>query len=140
MNHTKVLNNYAEELASTYARYNGETYNLPINQLPEREQGELARLYLESIDRETTECVYGDDFTINSDYTCALLSLLRDDSQENRDKFAEVTRKNVLIYFNDSLQRVLDDACQEYLHTSNNDHGLYARQRPDNGEIYWSRT
>ena len=68
MSHNKNLSNYAEELVGQYAKYCDEQYELSLDMLPDDDQSELVRLYLEATDRETSECVYGDDFTINSNF------------------------------------------------------------------------
>ena len=139
MNHNKNLHTYVENLVSDYSTYDGSTYNLFFHDLPTEEQGELARLYLETTDRETTECVHGNDFSIDNNYTCALLALLKEDTQENKERFAEVTRNNVITHYEDILQKIINQACNNYLHTDKSEQGLSARHCPDNGEIYFSR-
>ena len=139
MNNINKLNNYAQELVQHYGTYDGEGYFILLGNVPSHEQGKLANLYLESIDRETTECVHGKDFSIDNDYTCALLKLLKEDSQENRENFAITTRNNVIAYFKNNLQKILDSACEDHLHSIKNEQGYYLRTRPDNGEIYWGR-
>ena len=139
VNHKTNLSNYAEELAYTYGKYNGEQYDLILSELPEDEQNELVRLYLESIDRETSECVHGKDFSIDNDYTCALLAMLKDDCEETREHFATITRKNIIIYYTDSLQYVLDEGCHDLLCNMNNESGMYSRQDIETGAYYWSK-
>lgn len=139
ISHNRNLSDYAELLVSIYAEYDIDNYYLLISELPESEQNELTRLYMESTDRDTSECVYGEDFTINSDYTCALLAMLKNDCEETRERFAYVTRKNIIKYYTNSLQEVLDDACNSYLILTNNDNEMYAHQDTNSGETYWSR-
>lgn len=139
MNHHRNLSNYAEELVSHYAKYNSDSFTLFLSDLPEDEQNKLAALYMEATDRETGECVHGDDFSIDNDYTCALLKMLQDDNQQNRENFAEVTRKNIIIYYQQSLQSVLDEACNDYLHNLNNESGYYGHQDTESGELCWRR-
>lgn len=133
------LSDYAQELVCQYGDYDGDQYHLPLSNLPDDEQNELVRLYMESTNRETSECVYGDDFTINSSYTCALLAMLKDDCKETRDAFAEVTRNNIILYYTQSLQHVLDYACYELLCNINYVNALQQQQDLNNGEIYWSK-
>ena len=87
ISHERNLSEYADELTYTYGKFDGEQYTLNLSSLSEYQQGELARLYIEYTDRETSECVYGNDFSINSDFTCALLAMLAHDSLENREAF-----------------------------------------------------
>lgn len=137
-NNIQKLTDYAQDLVSIYGKYDGDVYTLRLSLLPDDEQGKLAMLYLETLDRDLSECVHGNDFTTNNDYTCALLQLLKNDSQENRDAFAEVTRFNVIKYFSKDLQQLLDDACNQHLHNHYDDAGMYAAYRADNNELYWS--
>ena len=139
MSHNKNLSNYAEELVGQYAKYCDEQYELSLDMLPDDDQSELVRLYLEATDRETSECVYGDDFTINSNFTCALLAMLQDDTKDTRENFANVTRTNILIYYKDSLNDVLDTACNNFLHMQMNEQGLYAHQDREHGDIVWGK-
>ena len=138
-NHSRNLTNYAEELVSHYAKYIDDSFILFLSDLPDDEQNQLARLYLESTDRDTGECVHGEIIAIDNSYTCALLSMLQDDSEETREKFARVTRKNIIIYYQRALQEVLDDACNAHIHNINNEHGYYAQQCSNTGEIHWGR-
>jgi hypothetical protein len=107
--------------------------------LTEEEQDELVRLYIESIDREIEWACYGDDESINSSFLCALISMLKDDSKESRDNFAEVTRKNILIHYKDTLNELLATACDNYLHLQMNEQGLYPSQDMDNGDVVWGK-
>lgn len=139
VNHQRNLSNYAEELVAHYAKYVGEQYELFLSDLPEDEQNELVRLYIEATNREVNECVHGSDFSIDNEYTCALLSMLKNDCQETRENFAEVTRKNTIIYYTNSLQEVLDDACNSYFHMVNNESGYYAHYDLEHGDNCWSK-
>jgi len=139
LNHERNLSNYAEELVSHYAKYDGENYILALSNLPDDEQGELARLYMEYTDRDTSECVHGLIIAIDNSYTCALLALLSDGSRENQENFAEITRRNVITYFSKTLQEILDEACHTYLHNINNENGYYAHCDIEHGDIHWSK-
>lgn len=140
MTHQKRLNSFLSDLVSNYAKHDGDVYNLSLDDLPEDEQGNLASHYLETIDREVNECVYGNDFTINSDYTCALLKMLKDPTPENRDDFARLVNKNVIVYFHESLQSLIDEACNDYLHEEMNDAGYYAHIDRNHGDLVWSKS
>ena len=139
INHSINLSYYAQDLVSQHAKFDGENYDLYISDISTDEQNELARLYLEFTDRDTCECVYGDDLSINSDYTCALLAMLKNDCKETRDVFASVTRKNIITYYTRSLQEVLDQACYEHLRNVNDEEGLFAHHDSEHDEIRWGR-
>ncbi len=133
------LSGYLLGLVISHAKYDGDHYELNIGMLPEDDRNELARLYIESIDREIEYACYGDDESINSSFLCALLSMLKDDTQETRDNFAQVTRDNILVHYKDTLNELLDKACDEYLSDSMNEQGLYAHQDKDNGDVAWGK-
>ena len=139
MSFQQSLAEYAEELVSNYATYHDDRFNLSLSNLPESEQNELVRLYLEENDRDLSECIYGNDFSIENDYTCALLKMLQNDSQENRDNFAGITRKNIITYYMKTLQDTLDDACHLYQCNMQEEAGFYAQQCRESGDVYWSR-
>ena len=139
MSHKRNLDIYAEELVAQYAKFDGDQYELYLDQLPQDVQNELAQYFIESIDREIEWACYGQDESINSSYLCALLAMLKDDTKETRDNFADVTRRNILSYYATQLDEVLDQACNSYHHAVNNEQGLYASQDQDSGEIVWGR-
>lgn len=139
VSHEKRLQDYAQELVALRGKYECDQYYLDLTLLTDEEQNELARLYIEATDRETNECIYGDDFTINSEFNCALLALLQNDTSENRDRFAEVTRNNVITYYRKSLDEVLDQACHDYLCAQMNEAGYYAHQDRESGEVIWGK-
>jgi hypothetical protein len=107
--------------------------------LPDDEQNELVRLYIESIDREIEWACYGADESINSDYLCAMLAMLKDDCIKTREHFAEVTRKNLLTYYKDSLECLLSGACESFLHNSMNEQGYYYERDMAHGDIHWRK-
>jgi hypothetical protein len=137
MNHERNLSTYAEELVSQYAKYSTDSFVLLLSDLPEYEQDKLASLYMEYTHRETGECVHGNDFSIDNNFTCALLKMLQDNSLENRENFAEVTRKNIVIYYQKSLQEVIDQACNDHLHNIHVEAGCYPFQDRNSGDISW---
>jgi hypothetical protein len=139
MNHKSNLQKYAASLVCDYANHDGDTYTLSIHDLTTDEQGELARLYMEFTNRETTECIHGKDFSLDNEFTCALLALLHEDTSENKERLSTVIRRNIILYYEDTLQSILDESCNDHLHAENLEHGLRARKHRDNGEIYWSR-
>src|SRR3954471_17920651 len=139
LNPQRSLSNYAEELVSSYGTYNYSSCEIDLSDIPYEEQNELIRLYIEASGRELTECVNGNDFSIENDYTCALLSMLQNDCKDTRERFAEVTPKNILTYYWKSLQETLDEACHTYLCNLNNEAGYYSDTDRETGDIHWSK-
>ncbi|MCF1193169.1 hypothetical protein LRR18_16390, partial [Mangrovimonas sp. AS39] len=82
---------------------------------------------------------YGDDESINSEFLCAMLQMLRDDNAVTRARFAEVTRNNILTYYRQSLNDVLVTACDNYLHMQMNEAGYHAGYDNEHGDIVWGK-
>ncbi len=139
MSHERRLASFAEELVALYAKYEHGDYILFLSDLTDAEQNELTRLYMEATDRQTSECVYGNDFSIENEYTCALLAMLQDDNKKTRERFSQVTLKNTVLYYSLALQDVIDDACVSYQNNMNNEAGLRSQYDRDMGDIFWSK-
>lgn len=114
VNHQRNLSDYAEELVAHYAKFECDQYELSLDMVPEEEQNELLRLYIESIDREIEWACYGLDESINSDFLCDMLAMLKNNDEESRQKFAETTRKNLLTYYKNTLESLLATGCDIY--------------------------
>lgn len=114
MSYQKELNSILSNLVCDYAEYNSDSYYLSLNDLPSDEQGKLAAAYLETIDRDIADCVYGNDLSENSNYVCALLKMLKDPSKENKDNFSTIVNNNILVYFKEELQGLINEACNDY--------------------------
>lgn len=107
------LHDYALELVSSYASFD-DSYQLELDDLPLQCRLNLAQYYIESIDREIEWACYGDDESINSEFLCALIAMLKNNSKENQINFSKVATKNILIYYKDTLNSILSDACDEF--------------------------
>ena len=140
MSHERQLSSYAEELVSQYAKYNQESFSLKLSSLSSDNISELLRLFIEFIDREIDEeAIYGGDFSINSEYNCALMVMLKNPTVESRLKFSEVVNLNLILHYQDSLQKILDEACDSYLFNMNEEAGRYPRYDRENGDVFWSK-
>lgn len=140
MSHERQLSSYAEELVAQYAKYQYESFTLNLLSLSSDDKSKLLALYIESIDREIeSEAIYGDDFSIESDYNCALMAMLKNNTDESRIALSEVIKKSLLTYYADSLQKVLDDACDAHLFNMNEDVGRFPRYDREHGDVVWSK-
>lgn len=139
LSHSRNLYLYAEEIVSNHAKFDGEFYVVEFASLPEYEQNELCRLYLEFTDRETSECIHGNDFSIDNNFTCALLNMLQNDCIQTRELFAETTRKNIIEHYEHSIQKLLNEACEDFLQSQYSEAGYYSQQCRDTGEVIWSK-
>lgn len=139
LNHTRNLTDYMMDLVGQYGKHSSDHIELSLEMLPESEQDELVRLYIESIDREIEWACYGDDESINSEFLCAMLSMLKDNNEETRAHFAETTRKNLIIYYTKPLNELFDSACDTYFHMMMNESGYFAHVDREHGDLVWSK-
>lgn len=133
------LTEYAQELAYDYGKYVDGYYALDLNSIASPYQLELARLYIESIDRDIENACFGEDQTLNSDFLCSMLAMLKDSTPKTRANFAQVTTRNILAYYKEPLQYVLDEACHDLLCNMQSEIGQHSYQDKDSGEIFWSK-
>ncbi len=139
LNHEQNLYNFTQELVSHYAKYIDGQYELSLYSMAEFEQNELVRLYLETTDRDMSECVYGNDFSINNEYSCAIVNLLGDDCQQNRDALSTIIRANIVKYYEDTLQKLINEACDNYLNDTMNENGYHAHRDMNSGDVVWGK-
>ncbi len=97
------------------------------------------RLYIESIDREIEYACYGEDETINSEFLCAMLNMLKDDRRETREYFAKITRKNILSYYKKTLNDILSEACRYLEHLGMEESGYTSRIDMEHGDVVWGK-
>ena len=133
------LENYAIDLVSSYGEFIGDNYELNFEKLSSPYQFELARLYIESIDREIEMACYGDNPDLNSDFLCAMLVMLKDNSPKSRANFAQITLKNIVIYYKETLQEILDNAASNLYRNEMNSAGYHCEQDMDHGDVVWRR-
>lgn len=139
LSHQSNLDDYALEMVASFGKFKDDQYDLTIDMLSTPYQLEFARLYIESIDREIEWACYGDDQSLNSDFLCALLAMLKDSTEETRTNFAQVTTRNILIYYKETFNNLLDIACDVYYHNQMNEAGYRAETDYDNGDVVWIR-
>lgn len=139
VSHQRNLDDYALELVASYAKFKDDHYELSLDMLSSPYQLEFAAHYIESIDREIEWACYGDDQTLNSEFLCALLAMLKNSTPKTRTNFAQVTTRNILIYYKESLQNILDIACDQYYNNEMHEAGYRAEYDIDNGDVVWRR-
>lgn len=139
LSHKKTLENYALELVSSFGEFINNNYELQLEKLTAEYQLELVRLYIESIDREIEWACYGQDQTVNSDYLCAMLDMLQNPTPETRARFAQITCRNLLQYYREALQDILDTACHDLHCMEMNEAGFHQEQDLEHGDYAWIR-
>lgn len=137
--HQRNIRDYALEMVGSFGKFKEDYYELDFEMLSMPYQLELARLYIESIDREIEWACYGDDQTLNSDFLCALLAMFKDNTPKTRANFAKITLQNILIYYKETLQNLLNTACNEYYCNEMHESGYRAEYDLNHGDIIWKR-
>lgn len=123
-----------------YAYRSSYGYSLDIHQIPKDELGELVALFLEAADRDVIDCFYtNSNDSANDDITCALLDMLKSNSNDNREKFAELVFENALNRYQHIIQDLIDECCQEKSNQENRLHGLTSYQDEQTGEYLWAK-
>lgn len=137
--HERNLRDYALEMVGLFAKFKDDQYELTLDMLSSPYQLEFARLYIESIDREIEWACYGEDQTLNSDFLCAMLAMLKDSNPTTRAKFAQVTTVNILKYYKNTLQEILDKACEDFYFNEMHEAGYRCEQDMEHGDFAWRR-
>lgn len=137
--HERNLRDYALEMVASFGKYKDDHYELDLDMLSTPYQLEFARLYIESIDREIEWACYGDDQSLNSDFLCALLAMLKDSNPRTRAKFAQVTTVNILKYYKDTLNDLLETACDDFYNNEMHEAGYRCEQDMEHGDFVWRR-
>jgi hypothetical protein len=112
----QALRNYVDELVGEYGAPNpdcNDKFDLRVHDLPDMEREKLTCLYIEAHDRDLDymiESVRNGDMSINSEYNCALLDILKENNADNRDHFAQIVISNIRKYHEENLQHEID-AC-----------------------------
>jgi hypothetical protein len=109
------LNRYINDLIRDKAILADEPedgYVLSIDDLSYEELGELAALFLEYNDRDTSECFNDPTQNImDDDITCALLKVLKDDNLETRQDLAVLIRTQTIKRFKNDMQDWINRNC-----------------------------
>lgn len=101
-----------DDLILDKGKHDQDGYSLSFRDLDENEQGELVALQLEEDDRDTTDCFHeASKFAMNDKITCALLTLLKNDSPDNREDLANLIRENSINQYKAKLQDLINDRC-----------------------------
>lgn len=139
MSHKRNLDDFVQELVASYGIYCQDHYDLSLDMLTEEEQDSLVHLYIESIDREIEWACYGEDESINSDFLCAMLSMLKNNNEETRENFAVITRRNLLAYYKKSLEELLHEGCDLYFRNEMHEAGYRADYDQEHGDVVWGK-
>ncbi len=68
-----------------------------------------------------------------------MLTMLKDNTPKTRNHFAQVTTKNILTYYKETLQNRLDIGCDIYFNNEMNNAGYHSEIDSENGDVIWGR-
>lgn len=112
MSFYQQLINSIDSLIRCKGVYSDDSYLLTFDDLDEDEQGELVTLALEADDRDTYECFHqADKYAKDDDISCALVKLLKSNTPDNREYFAEEVRKQSINRYRNYLENLIDERC-----------------------------
>ena len=137
MRQAKNIFDYAQELVYEHGEFTQDSYSVLLKDIPKDDKHELVRLYIESLDRDIEDALFGGDTSINNLLICALLSLLKNDNDFNRNHFVNVALNNVIRYYAHDLQRLLDEAGNDLFLNLNEEQGIF--QQCDDGDYYMGK-
>jgi len=115
MRHVQSMRNYVDELVNDYGKDSKDCgkFDLRVYDLPDMEREKLTALYIEAHERDLdymVESVRNGDMSIDSEYNGALLDMLKENTADNRDHFAQIVISNIRAYHEESIQSEID-AC-----------------------------
>lgn len=140
-NHYKNLINYIDDLILDKAEKTPEGYFLQVDDLDDDELGNLANLFLEYDDRDTSDCFQeADKYAIDDNITCALLNMLKDNSEEAKQNFSELVRQNTIKRYRNRMQEYINERCGDVESDVMADEGLYKYQDRSTGEFHWRKS
>jgi hypothetical protein len=142
MNYNKQVNSFAGNLVFHYATYNNFSgcYELDLSDIEDFDLHEFAQVIMSSDNMLAAEATSPDNISYEKIMLPALLAHLKDTTdRDNEIEFIKIWREGVTSYFSNIMQELINEHCNNRIHSEHNEEGFYAHKRPDNGETYWSR-
>lgn len=141
MTYPKDILKFVEDIISNYATYDSisESYSLHLYDIPDDLRYEFA-VKLMSIDESLAcEATSSDNPMYPKMLTSIMRYMEKPHDKDEEIEFCKEWREGVAHYFEDRLQKLIDDACNNKLSSVMEDKGLYRRNHQDNNEMYWNR-
>lgn len=142
MIYSKQTTEFASNLVSHYATWHdtSDYYSLDISEISDFDLHEFARLLMLEDASWASEATGPDNPRYETRMLPALLRYLKNTTDRDEEiEFTKEWRDGITSYFHRAMQEIIDDLCNDKLHSTMNDAGFYPHRRPDNGELYWSR-
>lgn len=135
LKHISNLNDYMMDLIDQYGKHLSDHSELFFEMLPDEEQDKLLSYYIESINREIEWACYGNDNSINSEFLCSMLLMLKNNNKETREHFVKTIRNNLISYYKKPINKLLDSACDDYFHRMTIEYNYFARISRDDSNL-----
>lgn len=140
MNYSKEVSNFAEHLAFHYAKHDGDVYTLFVSDIAEFDLHEFAAIIMASDDGYANEATGCDNPWYEKAMLPALLRYLKNSTDKDEQiEFNKAWREGVTKYFETTMQELIDDACNNRLHSEMNDAGYHGHIDRNHGDFVWSR-
>lgn len=103
----KKLISFVDEVVDSKAKFEDGFYQLPLHALSQEELSEFAALLAEYQDRDIGD-VFAEDEVISS-----LIMMMAKNTAESHMDFAEATQTSMIKYFEKTMERMLDERCDD---------------------------
>ena len=140
MNYSKQILEFADHLVFHYAKYNAADggYSLDISKISDFDRHEFAAIIMASDDGYANEATGCDNPWYDKIMLPALLSYLKNSTDKDAQiEFNKAWLEGVSKYFEDTMQELIDEKCNERLHEEHNEHGYYGHISRQTGELEW---
>ena len=134
------INTFISSLVDNYSKYSSvdDCYTLNVNDVPDYDLHTITSIFLQDKDL-ASEANGPDNEAYEKSMLPALIRYMSDITDRDEEiEFNRAWREGVTSYFKVMTQELINEECANKLHEERNSHGLYARHRPDNNEIYWA--
>lgn len=141
MNYSKQTLSFAKDLVSYYSKFDkySQAYTVSLDDIPDFDIHAFSTFIMLEDEMVGAEATGPDNPAYEKTMMPALLRYMKNTTDRDEEiEFTKAWRDGIASYFNKSMQELLDELCVDRTHDEFNDAGLYARHRPDNGELYWS--
>lgn len=126
MDVSKEARRFVRNLVTNYARYDSDSYKLHILDLSDFDRHEFASLMMQLDDEIAAEATGLDNPSYQEKMLPALLKHLQNTTnRENEIDFNKAWSQGIASYFDDTLQAMINEECDEYYHEVNNIRGFY---------------
>lgn len=138
-NYSKLVNEI-DNLIHDKATFS-DGYELSLDKLEEDELSQLAYLCIENDNRENvSECFLDpSQDEVNDDVTCALISLLKNNSKENKETLTDLIIQRSINCYKDFIQELIDKRCEDLTEDYMDEHGFKAVMDDQTGCYEWRR-